>query len=206
MADSSESTTPGPTVIRVRGPFRLLYFLSVASSCALFACAGCCYLTSWFLRAETSNDPKAAVQAAGRIIEWSLPPGFEGQSATKIDNSLVKLDLARFEQVQGRGFIVVGRIHGFLIQSPEQLQSIIQQQTPDLKKIDAREKSTRAMAIHGDAAQFQIGHGEDLSSTTRYWQVTGRFRSEKDDAVLILQCEDEFLTEAQINAFLDSLK
>lgn len=215
MADSTESTSRRPTVIRIRRPIRILYFLSVASSCALFACAGCCYLTTWILRPEVSEDPNAAVQLAERIVRWTLPEGFVGKSTTTMDNALLKIEIAKFEQERGRGFIVLGRfaILWMNAQSPEQqqtmrdqTQSILEQQAPSLKKIDDPEPITRSLTINDAPAEFRIVHGEDRASTTKYWQVTGRFRSNNADASLILQCEDELLTQTQIDAFLESLK
>jgi hypothetical protein len=212
MADPTEPTSRRPTVIRIRRPIRILYFLSVASSFALFACAGCCYLFSWFIRPEITEDPKAAVEVAGSIATWTLPPGFAGKSTVKMDNLLMKVDIAKFEQERGRGFLVVGRVAVYWMQTTpaDQAQKIrdqiIEQQVPDLKKIDARDPSTRTVTINGETAELQVVHGEDRASTTKYWQVTGHFRSNHADGFLILQCEDEFLTQAQIDAFLDSLK
>jgi len=202
-------------VIRIRRPIRILYFLSVATSCALFACAGCCYVTTWIFRPEISEDPKVAEQVAGRIVSWTLPAGFAGKSTTTLDSALFKIDIAKFEQERGRGMIVVGRFSVLWMnaQSPDQLktmrdqtQTIIEQQVPSLKKIDDPEPTSRSVTINGEPAEFQIAHGEDRASTTRYWQLTGHFRSNQADAILILQCEEEFMTQTQIDAFLESLK
>ena len=126
-----------------------------------------------------------------------------------MDNLIMRIDIARFIHREGRGILVVGQMHLKMLpysQQQSQLKEFVEKIAPELKMIDLSEQSTRTLDIRGVPSQFEIGLGEDRASTTKYRQVTGKFRGKLDDAVLILQCEDGFLTDQEIEDFLNSIK
>jgi hypothetical protein len=45
-----------------------------------------------------------------------------------------------------------------------------------------------------------------MSSTTRFRRVVGEFKGKLDSTVLILECEQEFLTVEELDAFLKSIR
>ena len=92
------------------------------------------------------------------------------------------------------------------IQQQAQLQDFIEKIAPELKMIDLNDHTTRTLVIRGVPSQFETGLGEDRASTTKYRQVTGHFRGKLDNAVLILQCEEGFISEQEIDDFLNSIK
>jgi hypothetical protein len=192
-----------------RGFQRILSIVAIVFSCMFFACAGCCFLILFLFRPVVTDTSAGAEAAAEIITEWKLPERFEGKSGVTMDNRLMRFDIARFAHRDGRGVLVVGQLHSKLMpysQQQAQLQDIMEKIAPELKKLDVNESETRTLVIRGIPSQFQIGLGEDRASTTKYRQVTGHFRGKLDDSVLILQCEEGFLTEQEIDDFLNSIK
>ena len=126
-----------------------------------------------------------------------------------MDNMLMRIDIARFAHREGRGILIVGQLHSKLmpyVQQQAQLQDFMEKIAPELKMIDLNDHATRTLVIRGVPSQFETGLGEDRASTSKYRQVTGHFRGKLDNAVLILQCEEGFITEQEIDDFLNSIK
>lgn len=82
----------------------------------------------------------------------------------------------------------------------------MQQYVPELKKIKIDDERVTATTVRGLPGEFQVGSGEDRASTTKYRQVIGRFRGKVDDALLILQFEDEILSDQEIDDFIKSIR
>ena len=199
--------TPQPS--RKQGFQRLLSIFAIVFCSVFFACAGCCFLFLILFRPQVVDTPEGAEAAASLITEWKLPESFEGKSGLTMDNMAIRIDIARFVHREGRGTLVIGQLHSKLmpyVQQQAQLQDFMEKIAPELKKIDVNKSETRTLVIRGVPSQFQIGLGEDLASTTKYRQITGHFRGKMDDSVLILQCEEGFFTDQEINDFLNSIK
>ena len=199
--------TPLPK--RSRGFERLLSISAIVFCVLFFMCGGCCFLSFLLFRPQVVDTTEGAEAAASMITEWKLPESFVGKSSVTMDNLIMRIDIARFIHREGRGILVVGQMHLKMLpysQQQSQLKEFVEKIAPELKMIDLSEQSTRTLDIRGVPSQFEIGLGEDRASTTKYRQVTGKFRGKLDDAVLILQCEDGFLTDQEIEDFLNSIK
>ena len=199
--------TPPPT--RHRGFERLISISAIVFCGLFFVCAGCCFLTFFLFRPQVVDTTEGAEAAASMITDWKIPETFEGKSGVTMDNMLMRIDIARFVHREGRGILIVGQLHSKLmpyIQQQAQLQDFIEKIAPELKMIDLNDHTTRTLVIRGVPSQFETGLGEDRASTTKYRQVTGHFRGKLDNAVLILQCEEGFISEQEIDDFLNSIK
>jgi hypothetical protein len=198
-----------PTSAPKQKRFRLLSIITIAASCCFFTCAGCCFLTVLFFRPQEVDTPAGAIDVAARITDWTLPDNFVGKSGVTLDNMILRIEIARFSQQQGRGSLIVAQAHSKLMPfsgQRQQLQDLVEKFVPELKKVDLKQPGSRTMSIRTKPAEFEIGTGEDRASTTRYRQVMGHFRGKGDEAVLILQCEEESITEEAIDEFLNSIK
>ncbi len=209
MSDSAEPKPPSPGLDQRRRLLRLSRVIAIVASSVLFACAGCSFLTSFLTRSEISPGPEGAAQIAANITDWTLPPGFSGKYGSTNDVRFWRIEIANFQNQKGRGFLVIGQLRSNVWLSPDSLalaRVMIDRETPELRKINLRETETRILTVRGLPATFEIGHGEDRASITKYCQVVGHFRGKADDAVLILQCEEGVLSNEEIDAFLKSIK
>ena len=208
MPEFALPTAPPQSPARKSKVQRLLSIFAIISCCGFFSCAGCCLLGVVLLGPKNFDTPEGAEQVAVQITNWTLPKNFIGKSGAVMDNVVLRFDVARFVQKQGRGNLVIGQFHYKLLPSADvqsQLQEIVEKLAPDLKKIDVTENESRAPMINGVAAKFVIGRGEDRATTTRYRQVIGHFRGKLNNAVVILECEEEFLSDQEIDDFINSI-
>ena len=209
MPDSNESKDNQPVSIPKRRPIRLLSVISIMSSSLIFACAGCCYLTVFLFGPLRVDGPEQTNQLASRITDWTLPADFSGKSGSRMKNALFRFDIAMFKQKQGRGTLVVAEFYSKVLPAPDRVKGtmdFMRQNTPELKKIDVEERKFLTLTVRDLPAKFELSHGEDRASTTKYHQVIGNFRGKSDDAALILQYEDGVLTDKDIDDFLKSIK
>ena len=198
---------PPPSARRLRFQ-RLLSILAIVSCCGFIACAGCCFLTSIFFGPKNFDTPAGAEQVAVQITDWTLPNNFVGKSGAVMDNFLMRFEIARFAQQHGRGKLILAQLHYKLLPGADlhtQLQEIVENLVPDLKKIDVSESESRSPTINRVASKFEVIRGEDLATTTKYRRVIGHFRGKLDNSIVILECEEEFLTEQEIDDFIKSI-
>jgi hypothetical protein len=205
MPDLNRSTVSSPVSGRRQGPVRLISIITTASSCVLFACAGCCYLVSMLFRPTVIDSPAGATEICEKITDWSLPTGFTGKSGLSADNMILRFDVARFVHHQGRGNLIVAQLKSKSALFAVSIKELAEQNAPEIKKINVDEHQARTLTVRNLPAEFQIEKGEDRASTTKYCQVIGQFRGKQDDAILILQFEQDQLTDEQVDAFLKSI-
>jgi hypothetical protein len=194
---------------RNRGLKRVLSISAIVFCGLFFVCSGCCFFSFFLFRPQVVDTTEGAMAAASMVTEWKLPESFEGKSGLTMDNMMIRIDIAKFVHREGRGILIVGQMHLKMFpfsQQQSQLRDFMEKTAPELKMIDLSEHTTRTLEIRGVPTQFEIGVGEDRASTTLYRQVTGNFRGKLDEAVLILQCEEGFITEQEIDDFLNSIK
>lgn len=206
MADSIESNINSPPPVRGRRLARIISILAVTSSCFLFATAGCCFLLGLVFRPTIDATPAGADTVAARIIDWKLPANFSGESGYTRENPLFLFESAKFVQQQGRGRLVVAQLKSKVSLIKVPIQDLVDQYAPELRKLNIEDPQTRTMTVNGLPATFQIGRGEDRASTTKYRQVVGHFRGKLDEGILILQFEDDVLTDKEVDEFLNSIK
>ena len=195
--------------IRKRSSKSLLSIIVIALCCGFFACSGCCFLTKFLFRPQVVNSPQGADEAASRITSWSPPANFVGKTGSTMDNAVLRLDVVRYEHQLGRGILILGQLNSKLyrVADPDpQLQQLVEKLAHVLKKIDLDHRETRTLTIREAQADFEIGRGEDRATTTRFRQVVGHFQGKVDRAIVILQCEEAFITDEEIDEFLKSIK
>lgn len=204
MPDLNRSSTPS-VYSRRRGPIRWISIVSSASSCVLFCCAGSCFIANLIFSPTKIDSPEGATEVRERITDWNLPPGFTGQSALYADNAVLRFDFAKFAHHKGRGNLLIAQLTSKMPLFRVSLKELIEQNTPELKKINSDQHQTRTLTIRNLPGEFQIDQGEDRASTTKYGQITGKFRGKVDDALIILQYEEGQLTDKEIDDFLKSI-
>ena len=199
-----------PSPARQRGAQRLVSMAAIVFCCIFFGCAGCCVLGMLVFGPKNFDTPEGAVQVSEQITNMTVPESFVGKSANTLDNFFFRLDIARFVHKRGRGNLVLGQLHYKWMPGTEmqnQLQEFVEKLTPELKKLDLKpgESETRTVTINSAPAKFEIGSGEDRATTTRYRRVLGRFKGKLDHTIVILECEEDFLSDQEINDFINSI-
>jgi hypothetical protein len=213
MPDFDESKRPE---IAFRRPRRLIRFSNLLvgmAACVLFAGAGCCLISPYLFGIQRSDGDDGAKKVAGEVIHWTLPPAYAGVVGITFDNSAFRFDIARFGQEKGRGSLVIARLMWRAWPAPDDpemrkkfIEGSIEWVKPELHNIDASEREERAFVVGGLSGKCEISHGEDRGSTTKYRQIVGYFHDKSVDGYLILQGEDEYLTQQEIDDFLNSIK
>lgn len=207
MPDSGDPISNAANVRQIRR-LRLPKVIAIASSLTLFACAGCCFLSTIVLRPQVINTPEGATEIAARINDWTLPAGFTGKMGIVQDFGVLIFEVAKFQHEQGRGTLVIGQFQSRLLQisgQRDQLQELTQRTAPELRKIKFDDLQKRTLTIHNLPATFEIGRGEDLASKSRYQQITGFYRGKVGDVILTFQCEEGILSDQEIDDFLKSI-
>jgi hypothetical protein len=205
-SDLPKSQSPGmrqKTVLQ-----RVISIVAIFVCCGFLSCAGCCVLTMALLGPKNFDTPEGAEKVAADILSWTLPKNFAGKSAAVMDNFLMRFEVARFVQKQGRGNLVLGQLHYKWMPGTDlhlHLLEIVEKIAPDLKKIDVAESETRSPMINGAKAQFEIQKGEDRATTTRYRRVIGHFQQRLNTVIVILECEEEFLADEDLEDFINSI-
>jgi hypothetical protein len=187
---------------------RLVSVVAIVFGSGFFACAGCCVLGVFLFGPKNVDTPAGAERVAEQITNLTVPKSFSGKSGITLDNFVFRLEIARFNQSQGRGVLIIGQMYNKWAPGADlhpQLQEFMERLAPDLRKIDAKESETRTRTINVSPAKFEIARGEDRATTTRYRRVIGRFKGKIGNALVILECEDEFLTEQEIDDFVNSI-
>ena len=151
----------------------------------------------------------AQVEAiAQRVAPLRVPPQFQPTWGWEADHSVAWFQLARFDQSASRGLLLIGELHLRPMANPQevdQLRNLIEQSSPDRRLIAPQQTRQSNLTIRGRSAQFEIVEGEDRASTTRLRQVTGTFPGREGTAILILQGEEDYLSNEAIDDLLKSL-
>ena len=209
MPESDDSIMNVPAVPRKPRFYRHPYFFSIASSTILISLVGCCFLSKFLMGFTQFDGATGANEVAARVIEWTPPKDFTGRQGVVFDNFAMEFDIAIYQHNEGRGVLVIAQLHwksNSLEKNRAILQQFVEQLVPDLKKIDPAHSETRELSVHDKPAKFEISQGEDLASITKFRQVTAELQGKLDDAIIILQCEENYLTETEINDFIQSIK
>ena len=207
MAENNSNSDQAVTTVR-RRLRRIPFFFTISFSFLFFLVLGCCYFGRFVIGLQEFSDANSVNQVAAEITDWKLPKGFEPDRATEIRNSAAKMFLAKYRQSQGRGWIVVAQISVPGAKTEDfrvWLDTMLRTAAPELKKIDSRTTRTFETTIREQKVTFEVVAGEDLSSTTKYRKVQSEFPGKLENALLILQCEQEYITDEEIDQFLSSI-
>lgn len=213
MVDSDESKRQEAFLLRTRRLIRFSNWILGTAACLLFALAGCCLIAPFLLGAQRFDGDSGAKKVAGEILSWQLPSSFVGVIGVSIDNSFFRFDVARFVHDKGRGSIVVAKSTWRAVQPPDD-QEVRKKSVrdmvewvvkPDMHRIDTVERKSRTLVVGGLEGEFEILRGEDRASTTKFRQVVGYFHSESANGYLLFEVEDEYMTDQEIEDFLNSI-
>ncbi len=209
MPASEPPLLPVPKSAAQRRLPNRLYILVMIWCCGIFAFQGCCFLSRLLLGPKLINTPAGAEEVAVQITDWTPPANFVGKAGSTMDNWVFRFDVAQFVQKEERGSLIIGQMHykwfsGIPLHA--QIQEQLENLTPNFKKLDVSHSEVRTLTINRAPATFRIEEGEDMSSTTRFRRVVGEFKGKLDSTVLILECEQEFLTVEELDAFLKSIR
>ena len=208
MPESDFPNVDAALPVRKRGFRRLLSVVTIVFGGGFLACTGCCILGIVLLGPKNVDTPEGAENVAVQITNWTVPKSFSGKSGITLDNFFLRLEIARFTHKQGRGVLILGQLHSKWAPGADlqpQLQEFVEKLAPDLKKIDAKDSETRSRTVNLSPAKFEISRGEDRATTTLIRKVVGRFKGKIDQALVILECEDEFITDQEIDEFINSI-
>lgn len=195
---------------------RLLMVFAIGSTAMLACCCVPMVVLQIALGPEEFSKPADVDAVAKQIAPIELPPGFTGVRANTADNMAIMLRVAKFDQDQGRGRLLIGQLQTKM-KTPlltaegngkfeeQLLQSIADELFPGLRNLNVKTTRSKVVTIHGVDVTFTIDEGEDLGSTTRRRQVSGRAVTPAGALQLILQVEDSFITDEAIDSLLNSL-
>lgn len=195
---------------------RLLMVFAIGSTAMLACCCVPMVVLQIALGPEEFSKPADVDAVAKQIAPIELPPGFTGVRANTADNMAIMLRVAKFDQDQGRGRLLIGQLQTKM-KTPlltaegngkfeeQLLQSIADELFPGLRNLNVKTTRSKVITIHGVDVTFTIDEGEDLGSTTRRRQVSGRAVTPAGALQLILQVEDSFITDEAIDSLLNSL-
>jgi hypothetical protein len=211
MSQSGEFDELNPQQLSRKRLIRIWTAISIVMSISLFSCAGFCLLTTALIGPKISggDDPEKVVQVAAEMTDLKLPRDFEGKARLVFETPIISMRLARFDQKEGRGLLLLGEVHNkvFVYQDEKkQLEQLIEKESSELKALNVTEQRIEKKVIRNLPAKFTIDTGDDLASTTKLTQVKGYFRGKSDEVILVLQCENGILSDQEIDEFLDSIK
>ena len=118
--------------------------------------------------------------------------------------------IARFNQKEGRGKLVIGQYRTVPEtlgnkSDPQMLQYLIEQMTPGIRVLDVKNRVEHEILIEGKKVVITVLDGVDVASSTRMRQVSGTWTAAGSICQLMLQAESEFLTDEDIEALVRSL-
>ena len=213
MVDSEEAIRSSATNIRARRSLRLIYWMTGLAAFGFFACAGFCLLSPLLLGFQQFEGDAGTNRVANEIVKWTLPPAFIGEVAISVDNSFLRFDIAKFAHKKGRGTLILAKSQWRAVKAPAEKDVRrklfeaywIGLVKPEIRNLDFQKHESTKSTLCGLPGEFEAGFGEDRGSTTKYRQVTGYFQDESTDAYFLLQVEDPFMTDEEINTFLNSI-
>lgn len=189
---------------------RLLMFFAIGSTTVLVCCCIPLVVLQFAFGPTVTTDPAAVREIAHDFGPLKIPAAFIGSIAKSADNSLLLVRIARFDHSEGRGRMVIGKVHMKALEPGNEydeklLHSLIDELYPGLRGIDTAETRKVTVKIHDQDVTFEILKGEDRASTTKLTQVSGTFRTATGTNQLLLQVESDFITDDAIDKLLDSI-
>ena len=207
----SETPIPKRPARRKTLQSRLTMVFAVISTTTFVCCCVPLLVLQFAFGPDETLEPAGVLAVAQKIAPLVPPARFQGTLARSADNSLFQVHVARFDQTEGRGRLVIGQLHmkvmppGYEDQDSVQLQKVVDGLFPGLRLLDVKQTQERTLKFQGGKITFQIVEGEDRASTTRLKQVSGSFTGPRGAFQLILQGEADFLTDEAIEAMIQSL-
>lgn len=192
---------------------RLLMIFAIGSTVILICCCVPILAVQIAFGPQEFTTPAEVDSVAKQIAPIVVPPDFTGRRAITVDNSGLLIRVAKFDQDQARGRLLIGQTHVNL-KSPffkaeeledRWLQSLMSELYPGLKNLEIKKTRSKTIKLHGTDIVFTIDEGKDLGSSTRRRQAMGKAITPEGAIQLVLQVEDGFITDEAIDAMLDSM-
>jgi hypothetical protein len=192
---------------------RLLMIFAIGSTVILICCCVPILVVQIVFGPQEFTTPADVDAVAKQIAPIVVPPAFTGVRAITVDNSGLLIRVAKYDQDQARGRLLIGQMH-FNLKSPffkteevedQRLQSLMNELYPGLQNLDVKKTRPKTINLHGTDIVFTIDEGQDLGSSTRRRQVMGKAITPEGAIQLVLQVEDGFITDEAIDAMLNSL-
>lgn len=195
---------------------RLLMIFAIGCTAVLTCCCVPMVVLQIAFGPKEFKKPSDVDAVAQQIAPIVVPPGFTGVQASTADNIAWRVRIAKFDQDQGRGRLLIAQIRTN-VRAPilsaedngkledQMLQTLMSDLFPGLRNLKVKTTRTKVIQLHGIDTEFTIEAGEDLASTTHRHQVFGKAITAEGAIQLILQVEDAFITDAAIDTMLDSL-
>jgi hypothetical protein len=194
-----------------RGCRRQLTFFGIFGGMTLAVFCAVCGVFGYLLFVPKIYQTPAEVDPITQeIVDVNVPAAFQPRLAMKWDNFLYAARVAMYQQAQGRGALqfteISVKIGDKAVAEAQLKQKMSQQDTMDeIKVLRVESSEEREFLVRGQAVKFTFEAGEDVSSSTRYHQVTGQFTGKNGPAALVLQMEDEVWDEAAVVEMLESM-
>lgn len=189
---------------------RLLMLFAICSTLVLVFCCVPLVVLQYAFGPKITESPAEVEAVAKKIAPLAIPANFAGIIARSAENSLLQVNVARFDQNDGRGRMIIGQVHMTTLPlsndyDAKLLKNLVDEMYPTLRMIDASQTRESIHMIHGQKVTFEIIEGEDRSTTTRLKQVTGAYNGPQGAVRLLLQAESEFLSDQAIEDLLQSM-
>jgi hypothetical protein len=195
---------------------RLLMIFAIGCTVMLTCCCVPMVVLQIAFGPTEFKKPADIDAVAKQIAPIVVPPGFTGVLASTADNAAWRVRIAKYDQDQGRGRLLIAQIRTHMSKpflnaedngklEEQMLQTLMNDLYPGLKNLNVKTTRTKLVRLHGTDVTFTIDEGEDLTSTTRRRQVFGKTITPDGAIQLVLQVEDGFITDEAIDAMLDSM-
>lgn len=211
MISNASNAGPTPEPPRQRPlQSRLMSLLAMASSGMLLCCCIPLVALNMIFGVAVENEPEKVHAIALRIVPIAIPSGFECVEARTADNSLFRVNLAKFKHSEGRGKLVIGQLRTRLFPIENEyefknLQMLLNQISPGMRNLDVKERREEEILVDGKKVMIEIVDGVDIGSTTRIKQVSGAWSTDDFVTQILLQVEEGFYSREDIDAMVRSL-
>lgn len=207
---STATPAPEPNSRQRTVQSRLMSLLALASTGMLLCCCIPMVVLNVIFGVTVENDPVKVHEIALKIVPIAIPIGFEGTEARFADNSLFRVKLAKFKHVEGRGKLVIGQLRTQVMRIEDEyefknLQMLLNQISPGTRNLDVKERREEEILIEGNKVLIEVVDGTDIGSTTRIKQVAGAWSTSDSVVQFLLQVEEGFCTNEDINSLVRSL-
>jgi hypothetical protein len=177
---------------------------------ALVCCGACGFLGFTFVPkvVQTPADVTALTQ---EIVDVKVPADFQPVNGMKLDNFAMAIRGATYRQQQGRGhlqFLEVAVKFGDPAANEAQFKQQFRQSQngQELKVLKIDQSEVREFPVRGQPVSFRFEEGSDVSSATKYRQVSGEFPGKNGPASLTLQVEEDAWNEEAVVEMLKSMQ
>jgi hypothetical protein len=194
-----------------RGCRRQATFFGLFGALTLAVFCGVCGLFGYLLFVPgIYQTPAEIAPITQEIVDVQVPDVFQPRLAMKWDNSLYAARLSMYQHQQGRGALqfteIAVKVGDKAVAEAQLKQQMSQQDAMDeIKVLKVESSQSREFLVRGQPVKFTFEAGEDVSSSTRYHQVTGQFVGKNGPAALVLQMEDDVWDEAVVVEMLESM-